>query len=112
MITRSKIERVAADNGWNCRIERKEKWEVEFQRYTNVGQDVSFSFEVDKLSDLPYEVYECWQNYDPDYETMLWIGADGHGKNGAPYAIEDINADMKDVENDLEWLQSELNKLS
>lgn len=33
--------------------------------------------------------------YDADYETFLWIGDDGHGRNGAPYHIRDILADME-----------------
>ena len=34
----------------------------------------------------------------PDYEAYLWIGTDGHGKNGAPYHIKDIVSDMEAAE--------------
>lgn len=30
--------------------------------------------------------------------TYLWIGTDGHGKNGAPYHIKDIVSDMEAAE--------------
>jgi len=39
-----------------------------------------------------------YDNYDADYETSLWIGEDGHGKNGAPYHIKDIVEDMEAAE--------------
>ena len=42
-----------------------------------------------------WEYYEC---FDPDEEAYLWIGEDGHGRNGAPYHIRDIVADMEDAE--------------
>ena len=35
-------------------------------------------------------VREYYENYDPDEEAYLWIGDDGHGKNGAPYRISDM----------------------
>ncbi|EKC74665.1 hypothetical protein LEA_05631, partial [human gut metagenome] len=36
------------------------------------------------------ELENFYEGFDPDYETYLWIGNDGHGKNGAPYHIKDI----------------------
>ena len=39
-----------------------------------------------------------YEAYDSDYEAYLWIGTDGHGKNGAPYHIKDIVSDMEAAE--------------
>lgn len=116
MITQNKIIKAAEATGWNCTIGRREKkygggYDVAFQRYTEMGQDVYEEFYVKKLEDLPYEVYERWQNFDVDEEAAIWIGPDGHGRNGAPYRITDIVKDMEEVENDLEWLQDALHKI-
>ena len=49
---------------------------------------------------------------DRDYEAYLWIGNDGHGKNGAPYHIKDIVSDMEEAEKQihdlLEALETEV----
>lgn len=47
------------------------------------------------------------KNFDPDYEAYLWIGDDGHGRNGAPYHIKDIVSDMEEAEEQIyELLQA------
>ena len=38
-----------------------------------------------------------YEDFDPDYEAYLWIGDDGHGRNGAPYHIKDIVSDMEEA---------------
>ena len=43
-----------------------------------------------------------------DYEAYLWIGTDGHGKNGAPYRIKDIVSDMEQAEAMIEKLYETL----
>ena len=46
-------------------------------------------------------------DFDPDYEAYLWIGDDGHGRNGAPYHIKDIVSDMEEAEEQIyELLQA------
>ena len=44
------------------------------------------------------EIEDYYEGFDPDYEAYLWIGTDGHGRNGAPYHIKDIVSDMEDAE--------------
>lgn len=44
------------------------------------------------------EIEDYYESFDPDYEAYLWIGTDGHGRNGAPYHIKDIVSDMEDAE--------------
>lgn len=39
-----------------------------------------------------------YEGFDPDEEAYLWIGDDGHGRNGAPYHVRDIVADMEVAE--------------
>lgn len=72
---------------------------VTFSKYSSMGQDWSIDIEIgNSLDELLHNIYEAYQNYDPDFEASLWIGDDGHGKNGAPYYIEDIVDDMKECE--------------
>ena len=105
-MTRKFIEKAAEEAGWNVTITHRNDggYDVEFQMYTDFGQDVCECFCVKKLDDLPSEVYERYENYDPSEEAALWIGPDGHGKNGAPHDMEDILDDMKEVESLLENL--------
>lgn len=98
-----KITECAEANGWHVHTEKyrdTDLWLFEFSQYTKAGQDFNFSVEM-RYADpdtLIKSVREYYENYDPDEEAYLWIGDDGHGKNGAPYRISDIVADMEDAE--------------
>ena len=98
-----KITECAEANGWHVHTERYRDtalWLFEFSQYTKAGQDFNFSAEM-RYADpdtLIKSVREYYENYDPNEEAYLWIGDDGHSKNGAPYRISDIVADMEDAE--------------
>lgn len=68
------------------------------------GQDVVFECELPATEDPDCEerviryvrALETYATeYDPDEEAALWIGPDGHGKNGAPYRLRDLLDDME-----------------
>lgn len=108
-MTRKQIEKAAEEAGWNVTIGKRDKkygggYDIEFQMYTDFGQDVNESFYVKNLEDIKHEVYERYQNFDPSEEASLWIDDTGHGKNGAPHDMEDVLNDMKEVENALDQL--------
>lgn len=117
MITQNKIITAAEQLGWIVNIKKQKankyhrQWYVSFSIYTYFGQDVCFEFEINRLNDLPDEIYECYMSYDPDEETFLWIGKDGHGKNGAPYYISDILKDMQEVDSKLQILSDTIYEL-
>ena len=101
------IEKAAEATGWNVTIDKRDKkegggYDIAFQMYTDFGQDVNEEFWVKHLEDIKHEVYERWQNYDPNEEASLWLDDSGHGKNGAPHDMEDVLNDMKEVENALD----------
>ena len=54
--------------------------------------------------DLCEKVRDCYEEYDPDYETYLWKSSDGHGINGAPYHIRDILAEHDLIDSKLSGL--------
>ncbi|MBV4225694.1 hypothetical protein KSZ12_07470 [Parabacteroides distasonis] len=93
---------VAADLGWKVETDTREKNLVkfEFQQYTKTGQDFNFCavMKDNDIDSLVSEIEEYYESFDPDYEAYLWIGTDGHGKNGAPYHIKDIVSDMEEAE--------------
>ena len=93
------------EQGWQVSITEQDGLKIaELGRFTPAKHD--FIIEVQTFENFTAEIFsaaldECCENYDVDYETYIWLGSDGHGKNGAPYHIKDILADK-------EW---ELNKL-
>lgn len=74
--------------------------EFTFSLYTNFGQDFSFeaTMKDNNIYTLIQEVNDYYEGYDPDEEAMLWVGPDGHGKNGAPYRLTDVVKDMEQCE--------------
>lgn len=86
----------------------KESMTYMFSKTSPAGQD--FSFEVDigcDIEDFLDIVDNYYQNFDVSYETYLWLDNTGHGKNGAPYEMEDVLEDMKACEqyiNDIAWI--------
>ena len=73
-----------------------------FEIFSPAGQD--FVFDIDKneavnLETLSSEIYDYYNCFDVDEATYLWLDKTGHGKNGAPYKMEEILEDMKWCEN-------------
>ena len=69
--------------------------------YKKAPNGLDFSFEVDigdDINDFSRNIYEAFMDYDVSYETYLWLDNTGHGKNGAPYELEDILEDIKACE--------------
>lgn len=107
MTTTEQIIAVATGLGWQASTTKYENRVVfDFQQYTPKGQDFNVSVE---MKDGDFDRFLCelenfYEGFDPDYETYLWIGNDGHGKNGAPYHIKDIVTDMEEAEKMIETL--------
>lgn len=101
--TIDRITECAEAKGWSVHTSKNPKtgiWQFEFSQFTKAGQDFNFSADM-KDGDpdsLIKSVREFYEDFDPDGEAYLWIGKDGHGRNGAPYHIRDIVADMEDAE--------------
>lgn len=105
MITEEQIQRItdiAQEKGWSVNVEDKNETRVlfEFQRYTKYGQDFLFNADMqnEDIDTLIAGMKRYYEDFDPDYEAYLWIGDDGHGRNGAPYHIKDIVSDMEEAE--------------
>lgn len=79
-------------------------YQIEIEKYSDAGQDCVHVLQCEKNNpaSVARAFDDLYQSYDPDKETMLWTGPDGHGKNGAPYRLSDVLKDMEGVEKDLE----------
>lgn len=94
---------VAENLGWSISQDDRE---IKLQKSIGSGHD--FSFSVSKGFDFYRQVEGYYCGFDPDKETMLWVDAYGHGKNGAPYRLRDIIYDMEKVEEELWELRNAL----
>ncbi|ROT14445.1 hypothetical protein EEL50_08155 [Muribaculaceae bacterium Isolate-105 (HZI)] len=99
-----RITEIAEEDGWSVYVEemedRGDMIEFTFGKYTDVGQDFSFSVEMKDgdIDSLIEDIDNYYENYDPDEEALLWVGSYGHGKKGAPYHLTDIVKDMEQCE--------------
>lgn len=97
-----KITEIAEILGWSVDFSESQngKTDVNFAKYTSYGQDFNFSVELedDDMEAIIDNIHEYYENFDVDEEAYIWIGSDGHGKNGAPYHIADIVKDMEEAE--------------
>jgi len=97
-----KITEIAEILGWSVDFSELQngKTDVNFAKYTSYGQDFNFSVELedDDMEAFIDNIHEYYENFDVDEEAYIWIGSDGHGKNGAPYHIADIVKDMEEAE--------------
>ncbi len=78
----------------------------EFSKYTPAGQDFSFSATMkdNSLDSLVADMEEYYEGFEVDSETYLWLDDNGHGKNGAPYRMKDVLADMEAAKKYIESL--------
>lgn len=97
-----KITEIAEILGWSVDFSESQngKTDVNFAKYTSYGQDFNFSVELedDDMEAFIDNIHGYYENFDVDEEAYIWIGSDGHGKNGAPYHIADIVKDMEEAE--------------
>lgn len=111
----SRIIAIAEAKGWSVNTDEEEQGHVvfEFSQYTPAGQDFNFSAELTngEARTLIENIKEYYNGFDADAEAYLWIGNDGHGKNGAPYHIKDIVRDMEAAEEMVYHLYLALNQI-
>lgn len=94
---------IADKEGWMVTAEYRKRNPIvqwRFSIFTSAGQDLNVEIEMDKrdVSTLVTNLENHYESFDPEAETMLWLDQDGHGKNGAPYHMKDVLADMEEAE--------------
>lgn len=95
-MTKIKIEMIAEELGWTVTWSKDDYGTkfVMFSNYSPEGQDFNVEFDYKNLIEIKDKLREYYDSYDPSYEAYLWLGNDGHGKNGAPYEMIDVYNDM------------------
>ena len=97
MITIDNLLGYAETQGWAVTPPLSDEMgDIEFSQYSPAGYDFDFCLEnKETASELVEELDSYIEGYDPYYEANLWVGDDGHGRNGAPDNPRDIIADME-----------------
>ena len=93
----------AETNGWHVDAKKHQDKNIvifEFSQFTPAGQDFFFSTTMQgrSLESLVNDMEEYYEGFDADTEAYLWLDSNGHGKNGAPYRMKDVLADMEAAE--------------
>ena len=86
---------------WDAEKQQDKKIVIfEFSQFTPAGQDFFFSATMQgrSLESLVSDMEEYYEGFDADSEAYLWLDSNGHGKNGAPYRMKDVLADMEAAE--------------
>ncbi len=81
---------------------------VEIAPYLMSGYDWSRVFEIKDFRDLCEQVKSLSETFDPCSETYQWLDEEGHGKDGAPYYMGAILADMEALKGSLQSLSEDL----
>ncbi len=80
--------------------------DLHFSKYSSHGQDFGFYIDYDSgdIDGFISSIEAYYKSYDPSEKASIWIGDDGHGKNGAPYDIQDLLDDMKECKENIKSL--------
>lgn len=111
------VIRCGEAEGWYVSTDSQQRRGItifEFSKFTPAGQDFSFSATMKgkSLDTLVADMETYYENFDVDEETYLWLGNDGHGKNGAPYRMKDVLTDMEAAEQMIDSLIEAVKKIS
>lgn len=100
---------------WSVSTDKTEEGHIlfEFSKFTPAGQDFNFSATMTDgdPATLVEDIKRYYEGFNADEEAYLWIGPDGHGRNGAPYHIKGIVSDMEAAEEMIYQLYETLNKI-
>lgn len=91
---------------WN--VQKEGEFTYLLSKFSPIGQDFNINIEGETVEQLVNDVKQVYDDFDVSYETYLWLDETGHGKNGAPYEMEDVLNDMKDCEQMILDLYNEL----
>nr|WP_302693899.1 hypothetical protein [uncultured Prevotella sp.] len=102
------IENIAELCGWKVSIDNTT---FEFEQMIGT-HDFVFAIQCEEksLQSFVIQLENYLKNFDVDYETSIWIGKDGHGKNGAPYHIKNILDEMYSAKEQIATLLYELKR--
>ena len=92
-----KLVSVIEENGFSILGSGPETLRVE--KRSPCGQAFEIAVDSYYITDLPEALLANFNYYDPSYEAYLWLDDTGHGKNGAPWCMGTVYADMVECKN-------------
>lgn len=104
----NRVTAIAEDDDWSVHnhSENYDKVDLYLSKYSNADQDFGFYIECETgdANELINVVENYYDNYDPYEEAAIWLGPDGHGKNGAPDDLKDLIGDMEECKSNVKVL--------
>lgn len=106
-----KLCSIAEELGWSV-YEEEDCIDLSFM--PDAGEDFSFTVNnIECIGDAAREIYDYWQNFDPDEHTEMWVEAKRNGVRGVPSirkileGSDEIDAKLKELS---ERISDELRK--
>ena len=95
-----RVTEIVEDDDWSVHNhdENYNNIDLYLSKSSSRGQDFGFYVDYDSgdVNGLINTIEAYYESYDPCEEAALWIGEDGHGRNGSPHDLADILDDMKE----------------
>ena len=92
---------IAEELGWGI-YESDDYIELSFM--PDAGEDFSFTINnIECIGDAAREIYDYWQDFDPDEHTAMWVEAKQNGVRGVPSirqileGSDEIDAKLKEL---------------
>lgn len=92
-----KLVSVIEENGFS--ILESNPGTFRFEKRSPCGQAFEIAVDSNYITNLPEALLAYFDFYDPSYEAYLWLDDTGHGKNGAPWCMGTVYADMVECKN-------------
>ena len=117
MLTHNQIDQIRKICGkdWEFNVYPDDECVTADLKYLVIDYDTTQEFSSEDVADLhafAEAVEEIYENFDPEEETYLWLGPDGHGTNGAPRSMRVILEQMDDLDDAWKNLASKLTALA
>lgn len=94
------LTNIIEDHEWS--IDYEDDGTIYLSKYSPAGQDFGFYIEkVESIEDFADKIYDQYNEYDVSEAAYIWLGSDGHGKDGAPYDMKDVYEDMEACEQNI-----------
>lgn len=116
MLTQNQIDQIRKICGkdWEFNVYPDDDSVTADLKYLGIDYDSTQEFSPEDTADLhafAEAVEDIYENFDPEEETYLWLGPDGHGTNGAPRSMRVILEQMDDLDDAWKNLASKLTAL-
>lgn len=96
---------IAEELGWSI---HEDDGSIELSFMPDAGEDFSFTVNnTECIGDAAREIYEYWQDFDPDEHTAMWVEAKRNGVRGVP-SIRKILEDADEIDAKLKELSERI----